>query len=359
MVPGAANTFDGLALIFGCHGLQAVLLHPAEHGLKAVAPTHGKPENQMGSESEVLVLAGGPDRERDVSLKSGAQVAAALRDAGHTVTEADLSPDHTTALDHFVKAHPRREKNAVIFPVFHGKWGEGGGAQALLEKTGLPYVGCRPEAAALCMDKARTKLTLRDAGLPTPDYELVDTAFDPTIAPPVVVKPNDDGSSIDLRICPDAESLAHAWAHLSPRYRWLLVERLITGREVTVGIVEDETGTPVALPPIHIQPATPFYDYAAKYERDDTRYHFDLGLSPDQIAALQTLAVQAFTALGVRHLGRVDLFIDHAGKPWIIEINTMPGFTTHSLLPMAAAHAGRPLPQLADHLVRHAAASVQ
>ena len=130
----------------------------------------------------------------------------------------------------------------------------------------------------------------------------------------------------------------------------------MTGREVTIGVVEDERGTPVALPPIQIVPATAFYDYAAKYERDDTQYRFDLGLDDARVAALQRTAVAAFTALNVRHLGRVDLFVDDAGRPWIIEINTMPGFTTHSLLPMASAHAGRPLPQLVDHLVRRALA---
>ena len=302
---------------------------------------------------DVLVLFGGPDRERPVSLESGAQVAAALREAGHHVTEGDLSPDDTAALDTFAATHANND-NAVVFPVFHGKWGEGGGAQALLEKSGLPYVGCRPEAAALCMDKARTKLMLRDAGLITPEYELVDTAFAPNLKPPVVVKPNDDGSSIDLRICRDAKSLNDAWANLAPRYDWLLVERLASGREVTISVVEDDAGKPVALPPIHIVPATEFYDYAAKYERDDTQYRFDLGLDDAATAALQQAAVAAFTTLGVRHLGRVDMFVDDAGQPWIIEVNTLPGFTTHSLLPMAAAHAGRPLPQLVDHLARRA-----
>ncbi len=315
----------------------------------------------------VLLLCGGPDRERPVSLQSGAQVADALRQAGHHVTQGDLAPDNTHALDAFAQTHRANPSggnnkghghgNAVVFPVFHGPWGEGGGAQTLIQATGLPFVGCRSNAAALCMDKARTKLTLRDAGLPTPDYELVDTAFSPTLEAPVVVKPNNDGSSIDLAICPDAPSLADAWAHLRDRHRWLLVERLITGREITVGVIEDENGRPAALPPIHIQPATAFYDYAAKYERDDTHYLFDFGLSADQIAALQALAIKAFTTLGVRHLGRVDLFLDEQNQPWIIEVNTLPGFTSHSLLPMASARAGRALPQLVDHLVCLAAAN--
>lgn len=325
----------------------------------------------MANALDVLVLCGGPDRERDVSLQSGAQVAAALREAGHRVTEGDLGPSDTAALDAFAAEHKAafaaehqaafaathaEHDNAVVFPVFHGKWGEGGGAQALLEKSGLPYVGCRPQAAALCMDKTSTKLVLRDAELPTPDYELVDTAFEPNMTAPVVIKPNDEGSSLDLRICPDAESLADAWAQLAPRHDWLLVERLVTGREITIGVVENDHATPVALPPIQIVPATDVYDYEAKYERNDTEYRFDLGLDAKATAALQDLAVRAFTALGVRHLGRVDLFLeqtpDEPDRPWIIEVNTLPGFTTHSLLPMACAHAGRTLPELVDHLVR-------
>ena len=305
----------------------------------------------------VMVLAGGPDRERGVSLKSGARVAAALREAGHGVTERDLGPGDHAALDEFVDWG-----GDVVFPVFHGRWGEGGEAQRLLDERGFRYVGCREAAARRCFDKAATKTALRDAGLPTPDWALVDTEgggaeFPPSMSlsgGPVVLKPNDDGSSIDLALCRDEATLKSAWAELSKRNPRLLVERLVTGREVTVSVLDLGDGVR-ALPPICIEPATEFYDYAAKYERDDTRYLFDF-TSPNVLASVEALACDVAGALEVRHLSRVDLFLDGADRPWVIEVNTLPGFTDHSLLPMAARRAGMEMPTLVDRLVRAAVA---
>lgn len=322
---------------------------------------------------KVMVLAGGPDREREVSLMSGKQVASALRDAGHDVIERDLSPSDTAALDEFASwcaeapvgrdsgGDAGGDSGGVIFPVFHGKWGEGGGAQQLLDQRDFAYVGCRETAARLCTDKTKTKQTLQDVGLPTPAFELIDCpgteasrAFPGTLSPPVVVKPNDDGSSIDLAICHDQASLDTAWADLASRNDSLLVERFVRGKEMTVGVIEDEHGQPLALPSIHIVPATAFYDYDAKYVRDDTQYHFD-AIPPEVEKLLAKLAVQAFTALGCRHLSRVDLFLDEDDRPWVIEVNTLPGCTTHSLLPMAAQRHGLDMPMLVDRLVRRAA----
>ncbi|MBB6429537.1 D-alanine--D-alanine ligase family protein [Algisphaera agarilytica] len=299
---------------------------------------------------KVMVLAGGPDREREVSLMSGEQVSAALREAGHEVIQRDLSPDDTAALEEFAMWCTESPGPGVVFPIFHGKWGEGGGAQQLLDQRGLPYVGCREAAARLCTDKTKTKQTLLDAGLPTPAFELVNADDQPTLDPPVVVKPNDDGSSIDLAICHDAESLDAAWADLSSRNDVLLVERFVRGKEITVGVIEDETGSPVALPSIHIVPATEFYDYEAKYIRDDTQYHFDT-FAPELEAKLGEIAVAAFKTLGCRHLSRIDMFVDEDDQPWVIEVNTLPGFTTHSLLPMGAAKQGTDMPGLVDRLV--------
>jgi len=332
---------------------------------------------------KVMVLAGGPDREREVSLLSGAQVAAALRRAGHDVIERDLAPADTASLDEFTAW-----KGDVVFPIFHGKWGEGGGAQKCLDDRGLAYVGCREAAARLCADKTKTKQALLDAGLPTPEFELVNAADRPALAPPVVVKPNDDGSSIDLAICHTQARLDAAWADLSSRNDTLLVERFIHGRELTVSVIESpsprapqETNTPElrseptenvsegvapkapnaagkvpgALPSIHIVSATEFYDYDAKYVRDDTQYHFG-AVSPKLEQQMRRLSVDAFRVLGCRHLARVDLFLDENDRPWIIEVNTLPGCTTHSLLPMAAKRAGLDMPALMDQLVRLAAA---
>ena len=193
------------------------------------------------------------------------------------------------------------------------------------------------------------------AGLPTPAFELRRAHEHPTLTPPVVVKPNADGSSIDLRICRDQATLDAAWAELSGRNPVLLVEEFIKGREVTVGVL-GQRGQEVALPPIHIVPATEFYDYEAKYTRDDTRYLFDLDAEPALLDQVTAAALAAHRTLGCRHLSRVDFLVDPAGRPFILELNTLPGFTTHSLLPMAAAKAGVPMPQLVTTLVTWAAA---
>ncbi len=260
----------------------------------------------------------------------------------------DLGPGDTAALDQFA--------GDVVFPVFHGKWGEGGPAQALLEASGRAFVGCRADAARLCFDKWATKAVVREGGWPTPEAELTAVTDRPRLGPPAVIKPNDEGSSIDLRICRDQAALDAGWAELagSGRHEALLVERLVEGREMTVGVIVDEAGVATVLPSIEIVPATAFYDYQAKYERDDTRYVFG-GVSAAVEAELGALATGVFGALGCRHLARVDLFLDPAGRPWVIEVNTLPGFTDHSLLPMAAGQAGLAMPALVDRLVRAAA----
>lgn len=301
----------------------------------------------------ILVLAGGPDQERPVSLNSGAAVTQALREAGHDVQQHDIHPDDLSALDAF-EAWP----GDVIFPVLHGKWGEGGGLQALLDERGLPYVGSRAPAASRCMDKARTKAALIAAGLPTPAFEMIGPGETPHLAPPVVVKPPDEGSSLGLVICPDAPALAAARRELSGRYPRLMVEQYIAGRELTVGILghlnsrEATPPTHRALPPIQIVPATEFYDYQAKYDRDDTQYLFEIDLPTAVLEQVQAQALAAHDALGGRHLSRVDFMVDADGQPWILEINTLPGFTSHSLLPMAAKRAGMSMPTLTDHLAR-------
>ncbi len=305
---------------------------------------------------DVLVLCGGPDRERPVSLKSGAAVAAAIERAGHRVAVGDLSPQDTSALDRFVHDRP----GGVVFPALHGKWGEGGGAQRLLEAAGVAYVGCRPDAAALCMDKAATKRVLESRRIPTPLYEVCHAAYGtgPKLAPPLVLKPIDDGSSIDLCICHDASQRDAAWAELSPRNPRLIAEHYIAGKELTVGWV-DGLGPRAARgvqAPIWIRPAVAFYDYEAKYNRDDTSYAFDLEESPDVVARLLDITRRCVEALHVRHLARVDIMLDAQGTPWVLEVNTMPGFTDHSLLPKAAAHVGTEMASLCDHLVRLAAA---
>ncbi|MEX2212488.1 MAG: D-alanine--D-alanine ligase [Phycisphaeraceae bacterium] len=320
---------------------------------------------------KVLVLAGGPDRERDVSLQSGETIARSLKEAGHEVLLRDILPDDLAALEEFTAWG-----GDVIFPALHGGWGEGGGLQTILDQRGVPYVGCRTEAASLCMDKYRTKAALFDAELPTLPFELIGKGDKLSIEVPFVLKAPREGSSIDLIICKDDAKAQAALADLFTRHEKLMVEKFCKGMEITVGVLEDEgdrgqesgdrrqdpglrTVAIHALPPIRIIPATEHYDYEAKYTRNDTQYHLDpekIGLASAELEGLGILAVEAFRTLGCRHLSRIDFILDDQKRPWILEVNTLPGFTSHSLLPMAAAHSGLPLPKLVDRLVRLALA---
>jgi D-alanine-D-alanine ligase len=268
-------------------------------------------------------------------------------------------------LDEFVRAEAQ-----VIFPVLHGAWGEGGGLQKLLDQRGLPYVGSRAEAAALCMNKYLTKNRLIPEHIPTPAYEYLARGQHRSLDLPVVVKAVNEGSSIDLAICHNLGQWALARRRLGVRHDHLLVEKFIQGKEVTIGVISAGQGGQdirprltlpctqdthaVALPAIHIIPATAYYDYKAKYTRQDTLYRFDIDLPASLLTRMGQLALMAHRVLDCRDLSRVDFIVDQQDRPWMLEVNTIPGFTSHSLLPMAARHAGLDLPALTDHLVRSA-----
>ncbi len=307
---------------------------------------------------KVLVLKGGPDAEREVSLKSGGMVAQALRRAGLEVVESTVDRPDGAAIATL--------EGDVIFPVLHGPWGEGGPLQDLLEADGRPYVGCRPRAARMAMDKLATKTLARRIGVPTPPARELRRGDSCDLAPPLVLKPVDDGSTVDVVIArTDSEVRAGMAALLErrdrPRER-VMAERLIEGREITVGWVLDRV-----LPVIEIVPAEGFYDYDAKYLRDDTEYVLDpqlpaswastrsrrTPLPATVVERAQALSIELIQALGARDLARVDFMVDDDG-PWLLEINTMPGFTDHSLVPKAAAHAGIPFHELCRSLVERA-----
>ncbi len=302
----------------------------------------------MSHTSVVLVLMGGPDAEREVSLCSGREVAAALRRLGrfgvvegtiHRATRAELE-----AMAHEVSAD-------VIFPVLHGHWGEGGPLQELLEAIGLPYVGSQPGAAALAMDKLKTKAILAREGVQTPaSQELVSVDERCVIEPPLVIKPVDDGSSVDLRICRTAAEMEQARRQLHAKRGRLMAETYIKGREITAGIICGRS-----LPLIEIIPSdeVEFYDYDAKYARDDTRYVIGPELSAGVAQRCVEIGQHAYGRLGCRDIARVDIMVDDRG-PWFLEINTMPGFTTHSLVPMAAREVGIDMPRLCGVLVEEA-----
>ncbi len=297
---------------------------------------------------KVMVLAGGPDREREVSLVSGQQVSAALQQAGHQVRQRDIQPGDLSALDEFVTW-----QGDSLFIALHGSWGEGGGLQKILEDRHLPFFGCQSMAADLCMDKYRTKRTLENAQLPTPAYEVIVPGGDVTLQAPLVLKPLREGSSIDVVICMTDDEARTKARELLTRHDRILVEQFIFGLELTCGVIGDATShRDMPLPPVMIKPATKFYDYQAKYLRDDTQYIFDIPLPVMTLALVQQLALRAHQVCGCRHLSRVDFLVDDQQQPWILEINTIPGFTSHSLIPKAAAHVGIGFPQLCDRLAR-------
>ncbi len=298
----------------------------------------------------VLVLGGGPDRERPVSLRSAAGVADALREAGYEVNAQTI--DKPTLDD--LKAM----RGDVVFPVLHGPWGEGGPLQLMLEQLGRPFVGSGADAAAIAMDKIATaKLASAAPSVRISPKMPVDPARADTPGElPVVVKPVRDGSSVGVYICTDDASWRRAIeavrqdAAKDPSRRYF-AEPYVKGRELTVSVLDGR-----ALPVIEIVPASGVYDYDAKYERGDTKYLVDPELPGDLSRTVQNHALLTADAIGVRDLCRVDFIMDERSVPWLLEANTMPGFTPTSLFPMAAKAAGMPMEKLCAKLVELAAA---
>ena len=288
----------------------------------------------------IAVLAGGPSAERDISLMGGRAVADALAGLGHAVTFADVGPDNLAVLD-----TPGLD---VVFPVLHGPWGEDGQIQRILEARGLPYVGSGPAASALAMDKVASKAAFVNANLPTPAWQVWSKWPGDYGGPfPVVAKPIDQGSSVDLTIAHTTDELREAVARICQRYGRCMVEEFISGRELTVGVLDGAT-----LPPIEIVVhGHEFYDYQAKYFDDTTEYRMDPVLPAGVRGEMIRLAREAHAALGCRDFSRVDILLREDNGPFILEINTIPGFTGHSLVPKAAAHVGLNFAALCDRLI--------
>ena len=296
---------------------------------------------------DVTVLMGGPSTERDISLITGEAIASALEQIGHTVTRADIGPTDTRALD--------REGIEVVFIALHGAFGESGEVQTLCEQRGLKYTGSGPRASHLAIDKIASKQNFKRAGLTTPDWQLIE-GFESLevvagklakLSGAVVVKPIDGGSSVDITIArTDAERDA-ALENVTELYGRALVEAFVAGRELTVGILGDQ-----ALPVLEIVPARDFYDKTAKYADDaGTEYVFDHGLDESLCRTVQAAAMTAHSVLDCRDMSRVDFILDADNVPQVLEINTIPGFTSHSLLPMSAARVGISFEDLVDRLV--------
>jgi D-alanine-D-alanine ligase len=287
---------------------------------------------------KVAVLLGGRSAEREVSLKSGAAVLAALLRSGVDAAPFDPATQNLQALvdDGFDRA----------FIALHGRYGEDGTVQGALELLGIPYTGSGVMASALGMDKWRTKLVWQAAKLPIPDYALLDEHSDwkavaQQLGLPLFVKPANEGSSVGISKVKAVGELAAAYREAARYDPLVLAESFIGGGEYTVAILGDQ-----ALPVIKIEPANEFYDYDAKYLRDDTRYLCPSGLSAAQEAEMQRLAKQSFALIGGQGWGRVDFLMDEAGQQYLLEANTSPGMTDHSLVPMAARQAGISFEQL-------------
>lgn len=286
---------------------------------------------------KVTVLCGGPSSEREISLISGKAVIDGLRKAGHTVHSSDISPTDLRGLEHPAD---------VIFPVLHGAFGESGELQEILERRGLAFVGSGSKASKLGMDKVAAKRVWGKYKLPTPAYELLNSGGPRRISAPCVIKPVDSGSSIDVFICRDPEQVPVACKSVIEKHGKALVEEYIHGAELTVAILEERP-----LSPIRITTSHEFFDYTAKYVGNDARHEFELNLPAEVVDRVQALAQRAHETLGCRDMSRIDIMLDEKHQPYLLELNSIPGFTPKSLLPEAAAHAGIDFAALVDRLV--------
>jgi D-alanine-D-alanine ligase len=287
---------------------------------------------------KVAVLFGGRSAEREVSLKSGAAVLAALKKNGvnaHAFDPADR-PLQALADENFDR----------VFIALHGRYGEDGTVQGALELMGIPYTGSGVMASAIAMDKWRCKLIWQAANLPVPEYEALSEPSDwnalaDHLDLPLFVKPANEGSSVGISKVKTAEELPAAFLEAAKYDKVVLFESNVSGGEYTVAILNGR-----ALPVIKIEPANEFYDYEAKYLRNDTRYLCPCGLGKELENEMQTLALEAFAIIGGVGWGRVDILRGADGKAYLLEINTSPGMTDHSLVPMAAKNAGISFEQL-------------
>ena len=279
---------------------------------------------------KVAVLLGGRSAEREISQKSGAAVMAALLRSGVDAYAFDPANRALHELEVFDR----------VFIALHGRYGEDGTIQGALEIMDIPYTGSGVMASSVGMDKWRTKLLWRATGIATPDFELIDAASDfaaveAKLGLPLFVKPANEGSSIGITKVRQAGQLRAAYEEAAKSDPLVLAERFVGGGEYTVGILGDR-----ALPMIRIVPVNEFYDYEAKYLRDDTQYLCPCGLPQELEEQIRAEALQAFRIVGGRGWGRVDFLMDEAGQHYFIEVNTSPGLTDHSLVPMAAKAAG-------------------
>ncbi|HEX7839362.1 MAG TPA: D-alanine--D-alanine ligase, partial [Kofleriaceae bacterium] len=308
---------------------------------------------------KIGVLLGGLSSEREVSLRSGEAVLAALRQRGHDAVPIYVDRDLDVAL--------RQEQIEVAFIALHGRWGEDGCVQGLLEMLGIPYTGSDVLASALAMHKAKAKELFRLHNLPTPAYYTLPAAVlagpDPgdelaaihgDFGFPCVVKPVREGSSVGVSICHEFGELGPAVERALRFDDELLVERFITGKEISVAILGDR-----AIGAVEIAPRDGFYDYANKYHRGTTDYFVPPRVSPERYRGLLTQALRAHRALGCHGATRVDMMVSESGNEFILEVNTLPGLTPASLLPRIADTAGISFGELCEMMLAGASLAGQ
>lgn len=303
--------------------------------------THLNNTNGFG---KVAVLMGGWAAERSVSLKSGQAVLEGLLEQGVDAYKVDADRNVINVL--------REEKFDCVFNILHGRGGEDGEIQGALEISQIPYTGCGVMASAISMDKLMTKRLWSGANLPTPAFEILteQSDFDAVVSKlglPLIIKPAQEGSSIGMTKVTQAEQLKPAYEKAAEFDNTVFAEQWVSGKEFTVSILGDQV-----LPAIQIVAKTDFYDFDAKYESNETEYHCPCNLEEKEEVELKILSKKSFEMLGGKGWGRVDLMQDAEGKFWLIEVNTTPGMTDHSLVPMAAKQHGLSFPELTVEILK-------
>jgi len=297
----------------------------------------------------VGVLLGGLSAEREVSLESGAGVLRALTERGHDCVAIDWAPGTSLPV---LLAEQRVD---VVWNALHGTYGEDGAVQGLCACMGIACTGSGILASALAMDKIASKRIFETTGVLTPPWQVVAPSDEPEDAAsavlthwelPLVVKPANEGSSVGVTIVREREQLGAAVSLARKHHGPTLVERYIAGAELCVGIVAD-----AVLGSLEIRPKQGFYDYAAKYQRDDTEYLIPPPLPEDAVTSSEEVSLRAYHALGCSGYARVDVRVDESGIPYVLEVNTLPGMTSHSLLPKIAAHAGMDYASLCERIL--------
>jgi D-alanine-D-alanine ligase len=305
------------------------------------------------SRLKVAVLMGGIGEERDISIQSGTCVADALIKAGFNVVTDDISPDKMDILED--------DSIDIFFIAMHGKFGEDGQLQQILEDKSLLYTGSGPAASRLAFDKMASKKAFADAGLITPKAIIFDQRKDAKelakelqlIGDRFVVKPIRQGSTVGVTIVDDPRSALADARRCLKKFGDCMIEEYINGREITVGILRK-----LPLPIIEIKTKTGFYDYEAKYIDEQTQYLFDTIDDAELAEKIAAAAIDCFNALGCRHFARADFILTKNGVPYVLEVNTIPGFTSHSLLPMAAAKTGLSMSDLCTKIIEAAFSSL-